>query len=136
MANGRIGSCHSWDMTISPVNSATTPPQQYPGWGPSNLCTNGKLPFQSPLFAHCVSMVLPLMYTISHNPLIVVQSPSHAPLVIPSVKTIWEHCSCLCEIFLEAFTLFSSPLLSPTLFLGSLALNHFAGLSFPVLGFP
>lgn len=48
MADGRIGSCHSWDMTISPVNSATTPPQQYPGWGPSNLCTNGNLPFPEP----------------------------------------------------------------------------------------
>lgn len=77
---------------------------------------------QSPLFARCMSVVLPLMSTISHNPL-VVQFPSHAPLAIPLVKTIWEHCSCLCETFLEAFALFSSPLLSPTLFLGFFSLE-------------
>lgn len=54
--------------------------------------------------------------------IVVVQSPSHALLVIPLVKTIWEHCSCLCEI-LEAITLFSLLLLSPTLFLGFFSLE-------------
>lgn len=136
MADGRIGSCHSWDMTISPVNSATTPPQQYPGWGPSNLCTNGTLPFPEPTV--CSLCVNGSAFDVHHlpQPTYCCSVSKSCPPVIPSVKTIWEHCSCLCEIFLEAFTLFSSPLLSPTLFLGSLALNHFVGLSFPVLGFP
>ena len=122
MADKRRGSCHSWDMTTSPVNSATTPCQHYPGWAHTTCVPAERCLSQSPLFARCMSVVLPLMSTISHNPL-VVQSPSHAPLAIPLVKTIWEHCSCLCETFLEAFALFSSPLLSPTLFLGFFSLE-------------
>ena len=137
MADGRIGSCHSWDMTISPVNSATTPPQQYPGWGPNHLCTNWTLPFPEPTVCslcvnasafdvhhlpqptYCccsVSKSCPTCYSISKNNLGELQLP------------LWNLRSNHFVLITSPVSYFVPWVLQPWITL--------SGLTFTVLGFP
>ena len=136
MADGRRGSCHSWDMTISPVNSATTPPQQYPGWGPNRLCTNWTLPFPEPTVCslcvngsafdvhhlpqptYCcsVSKSCPTCYSISKNNLGALQLP------------LWNLGSNHFVLITSPVSYFVPWVLQPWITL--------SGLTFTVLGFP
>lgn len=70
------------------------------------------LPFPEPTVCSlCVNgLCLCFLYSL-------MSTNCHITLNSPLIKTRWEHCDFLCEIFLEAFTLFSSSLLFPTLFL-------------------
>lgn len=108
-------------LTVSPASSATTLPQYRPGRAQETCIPTDRLPFPE---LHCLFIVSHGLCL--HFPYFLMLTSSHIcksdrPILIPPgcplIKKYWEHHSLLCEIFLEAFTFFSSLLLPPALFL-------------------
>lgn len=110
--------CHSWYMTLSPVNNATISLQQYLRRGPDTLLAHWMLPFPEPAVCSLCVSGLCLCFPCS-----LMSSSPYFSLSSPLIRASWEHCDLLSEIFSEPFTLFSSPLLPPALFLWFLSLE-------------